>query len=104
MSDQFIAKKGVAIPMVSTTFEIPGYKIIQTFGVVRGITVRSRSVIGNLGASIQMIFGGNISIFSELCEQARSEAFLEMINYKIYINSNDVNIYMLHSHYVICYI
>ena len=90
MSDQFIAKKGVAIPMVSTTFEIPGYKIIQTFGVVRGITVRSRSVIGNLGASIQMIFGGNISIFSELCEQARSEAFLEMIKHGTSVGANAI--------------
>jgi uncharacterized protein YbjQ (UPF0145 family) len=61
--------------LVTTAFEIPGLRIVRSLGVVRGITVRSRSVIGNFGAGIQAIFGGNISIYTELCEQARKEAF-----------------------------
>jgi uncharacterized protein YbjQ (UPF0145 family) len=61
--------------MVTTTFAIPGYRVVKQLGVVRGITVRSRSVIGQMGAQIQTIFGGNISIYTELCEKAREEAF-----------------------------
>jgi uncharacterized protein YbjQ (UPF0145 family) len=60
---------------VSTAFEFEGYKITRQLGIVRGITVRSRSMLGNLAGSIQTIFGGNISIYTELCEHARSEAF-----------------------------
>ncbi len=59
---------------ITTAFDLPGYKIASTLGLVRGIVVRSRSVVGNFGASIQSIFGGNITIYSELCEQARREA------------------------------
>src|SRR5579872_1093478 len=55
--------------LTTTTFELPGYRITKSFGVVRGIIVRSRSVVGNIGASIQSIFGGNISIYTTLCEQ-----------------------------------
>ena len=65
----------------TTAFDLPGYRVVKTFGVVRGIIVRSRSVIGNFGASIQSIFGGNISIYTELCEQARDEAFRDMISH-----------------------
>jgi uncharacterized protein YbjQ (UPF0145 family) len=61
--------------MVTTTFSFEGYKIVKHLGVVRGITVRSRSIVGSFGASIQQIVGGNISIYTELCEQARQEAF-----------------------------
>ncbi len=61
--------------MVTTALEIPGYRIVQNLGVVRGITVRSRSVLGNLAGSIQSLFGGNITIYTELCEKARGEAF-----------------------------
>ncbi|GAP20408.1 YbjQ family protein [Leptolinea tardivitalis] len=60
---------------VTTAFGFDGYKITRQLGVVRGITVRSRSMLGNLAGSIQTIFGGNISIYTELCEHARSEAF-----------------------------
>jgi uncharacterized protein YbjQ (UPF0145 family) len=60
---------------VTTQNAIDGYRIERTLGVVRGLTVRSRSVIGNLGAGIQAFFGGNISIYTELCEHARQEAF-----------------------------
>jgi len=61
--------------MVTTALELPGYRIVQNFGVVRGIIVRSRSVIGNLGAALQTIVGGNITILTELCEKTRVEAY-----------------------------
>jgi uncharacterized protein YbjQ (UPF0145 family) len=61
--------------IVTTTNDLPGYRVIQHLGLVRGVTVRSRSVIGNLGASIQSIFGGNITIFTRLAEHARQEAY-----------------------------
>ena len=61
--------------IVTTTNDIAGYRITRHLGVVRGITVRSRSVIGNIGAGIQSLFGGNITIYTELCERARDEAY-----------------------------
>lgn len=61
--------------MVTTALELPGYRIVRNFGVVRGIVVRSRSVIGNLGAALQTIVGGNITILTELCEKTRGEAY-----------------------------
>jgi uncharacterized protein YbjQ (UPF0145 family) len=65
---------GVNTNMITTAFDLPGYRIVRNLGMVRGITVRSRSILGNLGASIQTIIGGNITIFEELCEKAREEA------------------------------
>ncbi|MEI7612666.1 MAG: YbjQ family protein [Betaproteobacteria bacterium] len=64
--------------MITTAFELPGYRITKNLGVVRGITVRSRSIVGNFFGALQSLFGGNISIYSELCEQARAETFQEM--------------------------
>src|ERR1700752_3217447 len=61
--------------MVTTANEIPGYRIVKNFGIVRGIIVRSRSVIGNLGAALQTIVGGNITILTNLCEKTREEAY-----------------------------
>lgn len=61
--------------LVVTTNEIQGYRVIRTIGVVRGLSVRSRSLAGNIGASIQILFGGNISVYTALAEQARQEAF-----------------------------
>ena len=60
---------------VTTAFGFEGFRVVRNLGVVRGITVRSRSVVGNMVGGLQTIFGGNISIYTELCEQARSEAF-----------------------------
>ena len=60
---------------ITTAFILDGTKITKNLGVVRGVTVRSRSVFGNIGASFQTLFGGNISIYTELCERAREEAF-----------------------------
>lgn len=61
--------------MVTTGNDLPGYRVARSFGVVRGITVRSRSVLGNLAAGIQTIMGGNITVLTELCEKARGEAY-----------------------------
>lgn len=66
---------------VTTAFELPGKKIVKNFGVVRGITVRSRSILGSIGAGLQTIVGGNISLYTELCEKARSEAYELMIQH-----------------------
>src|SRR4051812_41907486 len=61
--------------LVSTTFDIAGHRVVRHLGVVRGLTVRSRSVIGQIGAGLQSLFGGNISLYVELAEKARAEAF-----------------------------
>lgn len=76
--------------MVTTAFELPGFRIIRNLGVVRGITVRSRSVFGTLGASLQTIVGGNISLFTQLCEKAREEAFEIMIQHGSEIGANAI--------------
>lgn len=67
--------------LVTTAFDLPGYRVTQGLGVVRGIVVRSRSVIGNFGAAIQLFFGGNITIYTSLCERARSDAYELMIRH-----------------------
>ncbi len=61
--------------MVTTAFEIPGFVVVENLGVARGIIVRSRSIVGNFLGGIQSIFGGNITIYTQLCEQARGEAY-----------------------------
>jgi len=66
---------------VTTANEIPGYRLTRNLGVVRGLVVRSRSVIGNIGATIQTIFGGNITLYTDLCERAREDAFTVMIQH-----------------------
>jgi uncharacterized protein YbjQ (UPF0145 family) len=76
--------------LTTTTFELPGYRILRSFGVVRGIIVRSRSVIGNLGAGLQSIFGGNISIYTSLCERAREDAFQLMLAHAGELGANAV--------------
>jgi uncharacterized protein YbjQ (UPF0145 family) len=77
-------------PMTTTTFTIEGYKIVKQLGVVRGITVRSRSIFGTIGASLQTIIGGNISLFTELCEKSREEAFDMMVEHANQIGANAV--------------
>ena len=66
---------------ITTAFQLDGFKITKNLGVVRGITVRSRSIIGNIGAGFQTLFGGNISIYAELCEKAREEAFEILVDH-----------------------
>ncbi len=75
---------------VTTGNEIVGYRIVRSLGIVRGITVRSRSVVGNLGAALQTIVGGNISIYTELCEKAREEAFELMLRHAAAMGANAV--------------
>lgn len=77
-------------PLTTTTFELPGYRVVKSFGVVRGIIVRSRSVIGNIGASIQAIFGGNITLYTNLCEQTREDAFRLMLQHAGELGANAV--------------
>jgi uncharacterized protein YbjQ (UPF0145 family) len=77
-------------PLTTTAFDLPGYRVVKSHGVVRGIVVRSRSVIGNIGASFQVLFGGNISIYTTLCEQARCEAFDQMLTHAGALGANAV--------------
>ena len=77
-------------PLTTTAFELPGYRVVKSFGVVRGIIVRSRSVVGNIGASLQSLVGGNISIYTSLCERTRGEAFNEMLSHAGQLGANAV--------------
>jgi len=77
-------------PMTSTTFDLDGYRVKKHIGVVRGITVRSRSIFGTIGASLQTLVGGNITLFTELCEKSRSEAFEMMVDHAEQIGANAV--------------
>jgi uncharacterized protein YbjQ (UPF0145 family) len=65
--------------LVATTNDLAGHKIVRSLGVVRGIVVRSRSIVGNVGAAIQALFGGNITLYTSLCERARLEAYELMV-------------------------
>jgi uncharacterized protein YbjQ (UPF0145 family) len=76
--------------MTTTTFALDGFRVTKSLGVVRGITVRSRSVFGTLGASLQTLVGGNISLFTELCEKARLEAFQQMLQHAEELGANAV--------------
>ena len=77
-------------PLTTTTFELPGYRVVRSFGVVRGIIVRSRSILGNFGASIQAIFGGNISLYTNMCERAREDAYNLMLTHAGQLGANAV--------------
>jgi uncharacterized protein YbjQ (UPF0145 family) len=74
--------------LITTTFTLEGYRVARHLGVVRGITVRSRNIAGTVGASLQTIFGGNITIYTELCETARQEAFDLMVQHAEQIGAN----------------
>lgn len=74
--------------MTTTAFTLDGYRIVKNLGVVRGITVRSRSIFGTIGGSLQTIFGGNITLFTELCEKTRGEAFDMMIKHADDLGAN----------------
>ena len=65
--------------LVTTAYELPGYRVVRNIGLVRGITVRSRSIVGNFLGGLQSLFGGNISIYTSLCEQARAETYRDMV-------------------------
>ncbi|MCG3156717.1 MAG: hypothetical protein DKINENOH_03341 [bacterium] len=76
--------------MTTTAFNLDGYRVARNLGVVRGITVRSRSIFGTIGASLQTLVGGNISLFTELCEKTRAEAFEMMLRHAAEIGANAV--------------
>ena len=67
--------------LVITAFELPGCRIVRNIGVVRGIVVRSRSIVGTIGASLQTLVGGNITLFTQMCERAREDAFRLMLDH-----------------------
>ena len=69
------------VTMVTTALELPGYRIVRNIGVVRGIVVRSRSIFGTIGASLQTVLGGNITLLSQLCEKTRQDAFVMMMQH-----------------------
>lgn len=76
--------------LTTTTFELDGYRVVQTLGVVRGITVRSRSIFGTIGGSLQTLLGGNITLFTELCERTRAEAFELMVGHAEELGANGI--------------
>lgn len=76
--------------MTTTAFSLDGYSVVQNLGVVRGITVRSRSIFGTIGGSLQTLLGGNITLFTELCEKTRAEAFEMMVNHAEELGANAV--------------
>jgi uncharacterized protein YbjQ (UPF0145 family) len=76
--------------MVSTSFDLPGYRVVRTLGVVRGIVVRSRSIFGTIGAGLQTLIGGNITLLTNLCEKTRGEAFDLMLQHAGELGANAV--------------
>jgi len=80
----------VSHQMVTTAFELPGFRVVQNLGVVRGIVVRSRSIVVNIGAFVQTLVGGNIVAWTKLCEQTRSDAFEIMIEHATELGANGI--------------
>jgi uncharacterized protein YbjQ (UPF0145 family) len=76
--------------LITTALELPGYRIARNLGVVRGIIVRSRSIVGNIGASLQTLVGGNISIYTNLCEKAREDAHRLMVEHAAQLGANAI--------------
>src|SRR5258707_3036418 len=76
--------------LVTTAFELPGCRIVRNLGVIRGIVVRSRSIVGSLGASLQTLIGGNITLYTELCEKARADAFGLMLEHAAASGANAI--------------
>jgi uncharacterized protein YbjQ (UPF0145 family) len=76
--------------LVTTAFDLPGYRLVRNIGLVRGIVVRSRSIVGTLGASLQTLVGGNITLYAEMCEKARSDAFQLMLAHAASAGANAV--------------
>ena len=76
--------------MTTTTFTLDGYRVVKSFGVVRGIIVRSRSIFGTIGAGLQTLVGGNISLFTNLCEKTRQDALEQMLEHARALGANAV--------------
>jgi uncharacterized protein YbjQ (UPF0145 family) len=83
-------RTGLDHASVTTAFELPGCRIVRNLGIVRGITVRSRSVVGNFFGGLQSLFGGNITIYTDLCEQARRETYSDMIAHARQMGANAI--------------
>ena len=90
MNNLSTSHRTVAHNMVTTQFEVDGFRVVRTMGVVRGIVVRSRSIFGTLGASLQTILGGNITLLTNLCEKTRAEAFDLMLQHAAELGGNAV--------------
>jgi uncharacterized protein YbjQ (UPF0145 family) len=82
--------KSIDLNFVTTAFELPGHRIVKSIGVVRGIVVRSRSIVGSIGAGLQTLLGGNITLYSALCEKARAHAFTLMMQHAAERGANAV--------------
>jgi uncharacterized protein YbjQ (UPF0145 family) len=82
--------KSIDLNFVTTAFELPGHRIVKSIGVVRGIVVRSRSIVGSIGAGLQTLLGGNITLYSALCEKARADAFTLMMQHAAERGANAV--------------
>ena len=80
----------IAHSMTTTAFELPGYRIVQNYGLVRGILVRSRSIVGSIGGALQTLVGGNISLFTDLCERTRQDTFDQMLQHAEMLGANAV--------------
>ena len=76
--------------IVTTTNDLPGHRVVRHFGVVRGIVVRSRSIVGNFGAAIQALFGGNITLYTSMCERARGDAYDLMVAHAREMGANAI--------------
>ncbi len=76
--------------MITTAFDLPGYRVTRSFGLVRGVTVRSRSVLGTLGASLETLVGGNITLFEDMCEKTREQALELMMEHAVERGANAV--------------
>jgi len=82
--------RGIGQIIVATTNDVAGHRVVRHLGVVRGLTVRSRSVLGNIGAGIQSLFGGNITLYTELAERARSDAYDLMVQHATELGANAI--------------
>jgi uncharacterized protein YbjQ (UPF0145 family) len=80
----------MAPDMVTTAFDLPGYRIVRNLGLVRGITVRSRSIFGTIGGALQTLVGGNITLFTELCEKTRIDAYQHMLEHADAMGANAI--------------
>ena len=76
--------------IVTTANDLPGYRVVRHIGVIRGLSVRSRSLVGNIGASVQILFGGNISVYTKLAETARQEAYDLMVQHASEVGANAI--------------
>ena len=80
----------IAHSMTTTAFQLPGYRIVQNYGLVRGILVRSHSIVGSIGGALQTLVGGNISLFTDLCERTRQDTFDQMLQHAEMLGANAV--------------